>query len=270
MNHNKNNVKNFWNEASCGELAFYTDNQEGTNYHNEESERYRLEPYIIDFADFKSYSDKLVLEIGVGLGCDHVMFARHGAILHGIDLTERGVLNTKNRLRYFSLSSKLSEGDAENLDFQEGIFDLVYSWGVLHHSPDTPKAISEVYRVLKTGGEAKIMIYNKYSIVGFMLWLRYGFFTGNLKLTLSEIYDKFLESPGTKAYTTEEARLMFSSFRNVEITTVLTHGDLLSSNVAGQRHRGFFLSIGRILLPRFIIKYFFKNSGLFMQIKAIK
>ncbi len=266
----KDKVIEFWNNASCGEEAFYNKDSEGLNYLFEERERYRLEPYIVDFASFASYSQKLVLEIGVGLGCDHVMFARHGAQLHGIDLTDRGISNTQRRLNYYSLDSELTLGDAECLAFGNEIFDLVYSWGVIHHSPDTPKAISEIHRVLKKNGEAKIMIYNKFSIVGYMLWLRYALFTGKFWMGLDEIYSKYLESPGTKAYTVDQAKAMFSIFSEVNIRTTLTHGDLLESEVAGQRHRGIFLRLGRILMPRFIIRKCLPNAGLFMLITARK
>ena len=93
-----------------------------------------------------------VLEIGVGLGADHHQFAAAGAELFGIDLTERAIAHTQHRLTVFGLKSDLAVGDAENLNFPDESFDKVYSWGVLHHSPDTPKAIAEVWRVLKRGG----------------------------------------------------------------------------------------------------------------------
>lgn len=94
-----------------------------------------------------------MLEIGVGLGADHQRFAEAGADLYGIDLTERAVEHTRRRLALFELESRLAIGDAEDLAFPDEAFDQVYSWGVLHHSPDTPKAIDEVWRVLKPGGQ---------------------------------------------------------------------------------------------------------------------
>ena len=86
---------------------------------------------------------------------------------------------------------------------------------------------------------------------------------------LSEIYSSYLESPGTKAYTINEAHDLFSDFENVSIETVLTHGDLLTSK-AGQRHEGILLNIARIIWPRFIIKKLFGKYGLFMLITAEK
>ena len=72
---------------------------------------------------------KKILEIGVGLGADHHEFCFAGAETYGIDLTERAIRRTKERLELFNLKSNLSVGDAENLDFNENIFDIVYSWG---------------------------------------------------------------------------------------------------------------------------------------------
>lgn len=146
------------------------------------------------------------------------------------------------------LDSDLQVADAENLPFADSSFDLVYSWGVLHHTPDTERAITEVLRILKPGGMAKIMVYHKYSFVGLMLWIRYALLGFRPMTPLSYIYSQYLESPGTKAYTVTEARYLFRQFREVEISTVLTHGDLLTSS-AGQRHEGPLLSVARLICP---------------------
>lgn len=262
-------VKDFWNTNSCGEQLYLKGADEMDAFRFQSEKRYLLEPYIEQFADFNSSVNKTVLEIGVGLGADHQKFAEAGAILTGIDLTEKAITYTQKRLSLFGLSSNLHISDAENLPFDNQFYDIVYSWGVIHHSPETSKAVNEIYRVLKNGGEAKIMIYHKWSIVGYMLWLRYGLFRLNPFISLKEIYDKYLESPGTKAYTIQEAREMFHQFSDVQISTVLTHADLLTSE-AGQRHRGSLLKIARMLFPRFIIRSFFHKHGLFMLIKAIK
>ena len=268
MNQDKKNVHDFWNQASCGEALYLTEtNKDG--YIQQASLRYTLEPYILEFADFTSAKDLNVLEIGVGLGADHQCFAVAGAKLWGIDLTERAITHTQKRLTAFGLSSNLSTGDAEQLDFSDDSFDKVYSWGVLHHSPDTRKAIAEVWRALKPDGTASIMIYHKQSMIGYMLWLRYGLLKLKPNLSLTEIYARYLESPGTKAYSMLEAQQLFSNFSQVHIQTVLTHGDLLESD-AGQRHKGMLLTLARKVWPRWFIKRFLPNAGLFMLIKATK
>ena len=268
MNKDKQQVHEFWNEASCGE-NLYLPGLDREAYEAQARKRYELEPYILEFAGFDSTKALRVLEVGVGLGADHQRFAQSGADLYGIDLTERAIEHTQRRLTTFGLSSQLIVGDAEQLDFPDEYFDRVYSWGVLHHSPDTPKAVAEVWRVLKQGGVAKVMIYHKWSMVGLMLWIRYALLRLRPYISLQEIYAGYLESPGTKAYSFSEARRLFDAFSEVSIHTVLTHGDLLESD-AGQRHQGTMLSIARKIWPRWFIRQFFPNAGLFMLIEVRK
>jgi ubiquinone/menaquinone biosynthesis C-methylase UbiE len=264
----KRKVHNFWDKASCGE-QLYLSGSEKSSYIEQGRIRYELEPYIIEFADFNATRDLDVLEIGVGLGADHQRFAEAGARLHGIDLTERAINHTLKRLELFDLRSDLQIGDAEELVFGDEKFDVVYSWGVLQHTPNTQKAIEEVHRVLRSGGIAKIMMYHKWSFVGFMLWVRYALLRLRPFASVSEIYAKYLQGPGTKAYSVAEARRLFQNFRSVEIRTVLTHGDLLSSQ-AGQRHGGILLEVARRVWPCWLIKNLFPRNGLYMLITATK
>ncbi len=248
MNKNKRKVYDFWNNSSCGE-KLYLKESEKQSYNNQANSRYELEGHMIfPFAKFSEYRGLKVLEIGVGLGADHQKFAESGSELYGIDLTERAVKHTSHRLLVFGLKSKITVGDAELLEFPDDFFDLVYSWGVLHHSPNTEKAISEVLRVLKPRGEAKIMIYHKWSIVGYMLWVRYALMSFKPWMKLENIYSLYLESPGTKAYSILAAKELFSNFNDIEISTPLGHGDLLESNV-GQRHKGLSLLFMKFFLP---------------------
>ena len=269
QNTDKQQVHDFWNAAACGE-NLYLQTTDRAGYVAQSAERYRLEPFIVPFADFEAAKGKKVLEIGVGLGADHQRFAEAGAELYGIDLTERAVEHTRRRLALFGLSSELAVGDAECLDFPDESFDLIYSWGVLHHSPNTPKAIAEVYRVLKRGGGgAKVMIYHKWSMIGAMLWLRYALLAGRPWRSLRSIYAEHLESPGTKAYSIAEARQLFAQFTDVKISTPLGHGDLLESDV-GQRHRGIALTLAKAFWPRWFIRRFLPGAGLFMLIEVRK
>jgi ubiquinone/menaquinone biosynthesis C-methylase UbiE len=261
-------VKDYWEVASCGE-DLYLHGTDLADYERQARERYRLEPCITPFAQFERYRDRRVLEIGVGAGADHEQFALAGADLTGVDLTGRAIAHTRRRLTLRGLSSELRQCSAEQLDFGDDSFDLVYSWGVLHVTPDTPRAIGEVLRVLKPGGEAKIMLYHKYSFVGYMLWLRYGLGKGHPRTSLTEIYAQYLESPGTKAYSTGEVQALFAKFEVDKIQTTLTHADLLTSSV-GQRHRGRTLDIARLVWPRRLIKRFFSGHGLFLMVWARK
>lgn len=261
-------IRAYWEAAACGE-ELYLRGDDRAAYTNQAKERYRLEPCIFPFADFANDRGKSVLELGVGLGADHEEFARAGADLWGIDLSKRAVEHTQARFATAGLIARVAVGDAEQLPFPEESFDIVYSWGVLHHTPDTPRAIREVLRVLKRNGQARIMIYHKHSLVGYMLWLRYGFLTLRWATKLSDIYASHLESPGTKAFARSHARELFAGFANVRIKVFLSHADLLSSQ-AGQRHAGPILTVARRLWPRRLLRIVARQCGLFMLVVAHK
>ncbi len=258
-------LADFWESAACGE-AQYLPSLTADGYNFEGAERYRLEPEILAFAEFSRWSGKNVLEIGVGLGADHQRFAEAGAIVTGIDLTERAIGRARHRLEIFGLRSQLQVGDAESLPFPDASFDLAYSWGVIHHTPRTDLAAREILRVLRPGGEFRVMVYNRYSIIGLMLWLRYGHRCG---FSLSECYSRFLESPGTKTYTPSQAAELFHGAVNIKTQVVLTHGDLLASD-AGQRHRSAVLKITRAIWPRWLLKRFASQRGLFLLVSGQK
>lgn len=264
----KNSVKDFWNEGACGE-KLYLQGEGVDGFDNQAAERYRLEPYIAEFAGFADASGKSVLEIGVGLGADHQCFAEAGAILAGVDLTERAIRQTSERFRLNGLKSDLRVADAEALPFADASFDRVYSWGVIHHSPDTARAAREILRVLKPGGRFSVMVYHRASFVGYMLWLRYALARAKPLTSLDTIYAEHLESPGTKAYSIEQGKALFAGAVNLHVRSVLTHGDLLSSE-AGQRHRGAVLTIARKIWPRGLIRRFFPTHGLFLLISGHK
>jgi ubiquinone/menaquinone biosynthesis C-methylase UbiE len=262
-------VKDFWEAGSCGEV--YASGLSARDYYDSQSHaRYALEPYLAGFARFSEGHGRDVLEVGVGMGADHVEWARSGPrTLTGIDLTPRAVEHTKARLKLYDLVSKVVVGDAEHLPFDSESFDLVYSWGVLHHSPNTPQAISEVHRVLRPGGIARIMIYHRYSLVGYILWARYALLTGHPFRSLGEVYASHLESPGTKAYSLREAQTMFREFSRVSTTTQLTFGDLLQGAV-GQRHQGPMLRIAKRLWPRPLLETALNGHGLALLVEARK
>ncbi len=266
----KSQVHDHWNRESCGEG--YAGTGEDFDLSAQERRRYELEPYIFDFARFHEAPGKDVLEIGVGMGADHLMWARaRPKSLSGVDLTERAVGFTSARVAAEGLPSKVQVADAERLPFPDDSFDLVYSWGVMHHSPDTPACLKEAARVLRPGGIARIMVYNTWSLVGMMLWLRYGLLAGRPGRRMADIYADKLESPGTKAYTPKEARALVeaSGFRSASVKVQLSHGDLLEGDV-GARHRGGLLSAAKALWPRWLLRRIAGGHGLYLLIEAVK
>jgi ubiquinone/menaquinone biosynthesis C-methylase UbiE len=152
----KDAVRDFWNEAACGE-GLLLPSLDAPGFAAQSAERYRLEPYIIPFADFENAKGLEVLEIGLGLGADHERFALGGARLHGIDITTRAVEITSQRL---GSAVGFACGRCRRVPFESESFDFVYSWGVIHHSPDTALAAREIMRVLKPGGRFRVMIYH--------------------------------------------------------------------------------------------------------------
>src|SRR5260370_5143935 len=137
----KERVKAFWNRSSCGEVYAVGFSKQDI-YDSQSRARYGLEPYLLEFAKFHEGHGKDVLEIGVGMGADHVEWARsRPRSLTGVDLTPRAIDHVKERFDAYGLKSNVFLGDAENLPFPSKSFDIVYSWGVIHHTPDTQTEI---------------------------------------------------------------------------------------------------------------------------------
>src|SRR5439155_1111046 len=172
-----------------------------------EEHRYRVEPDIFSFAQFTRYKGQRVLEVGVGAGTDFLQWVRAGAKAYGIDLTQEGVDHVKHRLSVYGLhAEEVRVGDAENLPYRDEYFDLVYSYGVIHHSPDTIKALEEIIRCTKIGGTIKFMVYNKHSCNAFYQYLRFALFKGKPLTSISEVMFRHQESVGTKVYTIPEMK----------------------------------------------------------------
>jgi SAM-dependent methyltransferase len=264
----KATVRNYWDAGSCGEI--YAKGSIGEEQFRRHAEaRYRLEPYISSFARFENGTDRDVLEVGVGMGADHLEWARSRPHrLAGVDLTPRAVAWTKLRLSTYGFASEIEEGDAEHLPFPDNSFDIVYSWGVLHHSPNTTQAFLEAHRVLRPGGVLRAMIYHRPSIVGLMLWARYGLARGHPNCSLTEIYARHLESPGTKGYTVAQARRLATPFGACDVRCTVSFADLLLGEV-GQQHAGRGLAIAKRIWPRPLVGRL-SALGLLLLIEARK
>ena len=157
----KDRVRAFWQAHPCG--TKFADAERGSPkfYELVEAHRYEKEWHIPAAADFASASGLKVLEIGCGLGTDGAQFAKAGADYTGVDLTKAAVELARKRFAVSGLEGKFQVADAENLEFADESFDLVYSHGVLHHTPDTEAAVAEIWRVLRPGGRAVIMLYHR-------------------------------------------------------------------------------------------------------------
>ena len=204
-------VRKHWEANPCNAEMGDGGTQTREYFEAIENKRYALEPEIHQFAQFSRYHGKEVLEIGVGMGTDFLQWNRAGAYATGVDLTEECVALTRARLLVFGFpdEGRVLQADAENLPFADSSFDLVYSWGVIHHSPNTRKALEEIVRVMRPGGEGKVMIYNKWSAVSLMYWCLFALFRLKPWLSISNVFSRHVESPGTKVYSLSEASALF-------------------------------------------------------------
>ncbi len=159
----KERVRAFWQEHPCG--TKFSDAEVGSRgfYEAVEEHRYQTEWHIPEAAGFEKAKGLRVLEIGCGLGTDGARFARAGAVYTGVDLTEAAVSLARRRFELEGLPGEFRVADAEALEFADGSFDLVYSHGVLHHTPDARAAVREVHRVLAPTGRAVVMLYHRHS-----------------------------------------------------------------------------------------------------------
>jgi ubiquinone/menaquinone biosynthesis C-methylase UbiE len=222
---NKDAVREYWNAAPCGTTDVAA-TEESRRFQELERIRYEREPFIERFARFEEARGRRLLEVGIGAGTDHLRFARAGAVCSGVDLSEVSVETTRRRLASEGLSSDVRVADAEHLPFDDASFDRIYSWGVIHHTPDTASAAREILRVLRPGGSFCVMVYNRRSLLAAQAWLVFGAMRGRPRDSIADVLAQHVESPGTKAYTSHEAAALFAGARNVRVETVVTPYDL--------------------------------------------
>jgi len=165
--------------------------------------------------DFEGLRDKNVLEIGVGCGSHAQLLATHAKSFTGIDLTEYAIESTSKRLQGLNIDASIRREDAEKLPFEDGSFDFIWSWGVIHHSSDTRTILREMARVLRPGGRASVMVYHRsfwiyYFAAGFIRGILMGelFRTGSLNKTLQRWSDGAI----ARYYTTGEWQAEVAEF----------------------------------------------------------
>jgi len=221
-------VQNYWEQETCGtgdEVVGDFKKHSPEWFRQVEENRYQLEPYIHSVAQFTRYRGKKILEIGVGAGTDHLQWARAGCECHGVDLTAAAIETAGKHLALYGLKSDLRHIDAEVLPFKDASLDLVYSWGVIHHSEKPERIIAEIHRVLKPGGIFVGMLYNRYSVAVAKLWFRHGLLAGKPWRSFDDIAWDHIESVGTKVYTVKDIEALFGSYANVRAWSILCHSD---------------------------------------------
>jgi SAM-dependent methyltransferase len=191
-----------------------------------ESAYYAKTPDNRPFGRFLRRSDiegKQVLEIGCGMGTHAEILARNGARLTVIDQTRFAVDSTQRRFSLKQLKARISRQDAENLAFPDRTFDLVWTWGVIHHSSSTEKCVAEIARVLKPGGSLKMMVYYRPSLVYYLhCGLIRGILMGRLlRSSLDEIYVSSSDGFYARVFSKRELHeLLGEHFGSLRVTVV--------------------------------------------------
>ncbi len=215
-------VKEYWNNRPCN--IRHSPAEVGTRQYFDEVEarKYFIEPHILRFAGFDKWKGKKVLEIGCGIGTDTINFARAGAKVFALDLSDESLELAKRRAQVYGLSGKITfyQANAEELSSVVPVepYDLVYSFGVIHHTPHPERVIEQIKYFVKSGSTVKIMVYNRYSWKVLWILLVYG---KGAFWKLNELIAKYSEaqtgSPVTYAYSKKSIRKLLRGFEITDI-----------------------------------------------------
>ncbi|MDW8417760.1 MAG: class I SAM-dependent methyltransferase, partial [Bacteroidia bacterium] len=172
------NVQKYWDNRPCN--IRHSPKPVGTREYFDEVEKrkYFVEPHIPRFAEFPRWKGKKVLEIGCGIGTDTINFARHGAYVTAVDLSEKSLEIARQRAKVYNMEDRITfiHANAEELDRYVPVerYDLIYSFGVLHHTPHPERAFTQLRQYAGPETVLKVMVYHRYSWKVLWILLKYG------------------------------------------------------------------------------------------------
>ena len=213
-------IQEFWNKQPCNINHSKKDFLSKDYFDEVEYKKYFVEPHIPNFADFSAWKGKRVLELGCGIGTDSINFVRAGADLTIIELSDRSLDICKTRFKVFNLEARFINGNIENVQslLNEGEkFDLIYSFGVIHHTLNPEKVLSQIRPFCTNTTQIKIMVYSKFSYKVFNLLHEQSLSTNTPwdMQDMSNIIRLNSEAqfgcPVTYTYSLDEARTLFES-----------------------------------------------------------
>jgi SAM-dependent methyltransferase len=203
-------VKQYWDRRPCNIRHSARDVGTREYFDEVEQRKYFVEPHIPGFAQFERWRGKEVLEIGCGIGTDSCNFVRNGADLTVVELSTESVSIARKRLELYGLNANLINGNAEELDQllpPDQKFDLIYSFGVIHHTPHPQKVIEAIAKRLKPQGELRLMLYARFSWKVLWIYLRYIWFEPwNWRCLPAKYSEAQIGSPASYVYSFQEAR----------------------------------------------------------------
>ena len=210
-------MRQYWNARPCN--IRHSPEQVGTRryFDQVENRKYRVEPHIPRFAEFARWKGKKVLEIGCGIGTDTMNFARAGAEVTAVDLSEESLAVARRRAEVFGFQDRITfhRADAEHLSQTVPVetYDLVYSCGVIHHTPHPQQALAEIRKYMGPDSMLKVMVYHRHSWKVLWILLKYG--RGPF-WNLDEVVARHSEAqtgcPVTYTYTRASIRELLSGF----------------------------------------------------------
>jgi 2-polyprenyl-3-methyl-5-hydroxy-6-metoxy-1,4-benzoquinol methylase len=218
-------VKKYWDDRPCN--IRHSTKEIGTKEYFEEvrARKYLVEPHIPGFAHYERWRGKKVLEIGCGLGTSTIDFAKHGAQVTAVDLSENSLNLARKRAQVFGLEDRIRfiQADAERLSefVPPEPYDLVYSFGVIHHTPHPDRVLAQIPQYLKPDSTVKIMVYNRWSWKVFWILVRYGKgMFWRLDRLIAENSEAQTGCPVTYVYSRDQGRrlLEIGGLRATEVT----------------------------------------------------
>lgn len=214
-------VKKYWNDRPCN--IKHSDNPIGhIEYFDEvEKRKYFVEPHIVNFAEFDKWKNKKVLEIGCGIGTDSINFTRAGAELTCVELSEKSLEICKKRFQVYGLNARFILANAENIGelLQGEKFDLIYSFGVIHHTPYPEKIIKSIKNLCDDNTTIKIMLYSLISYKSLEAWIKYGYkFNFNFRKCIQYYAEAQSNCPVAFAYSKNDLLKLFSEYNISKLT----------------------------------------------------
>jgi len=213
-------VRDFWNRRPCN-IRHSLKPVGSREYFDEvEARRYFVESHIPGFAQFDRWPDKRVLEIGCGIGTDTVSFARNAAKLTAVELSEASLEVCRKRFEVFGLQGRFFLGNAEDLGAFLPLepYDLIYSFGVIHHSPSPERIVAQIKMYATPETEIRLMLYSKWSRKVFWILLKYshGAFW-RLRQLVAHHSEAETGCPVTFTYSHNDVRRLLRDFEIVEL-----------------------------------------------------